>query len=173
MTVDAYRTGVELDRAELDDLAVRQSICWSAATAEGLPAVGREHLLSTLTLYWVKRPVGSSLLPYWNYQHSRGGALPSDDPAPTPTAIDLFGGEPVQYPKPPRDLAQRYFNVVRWAEHDVGGHFPAVAPQPAGSMPPPRVPAIPRRREHTAVTRESKETPPPWAGCGSTPPGFS
>jgi pimeloyl-ACP methyl ester carboxylesterase len=100
---------------------------WSATTAEGLPAVSREHLLSTLTLYWVTRTAGSSLLPYWNYQHSRHAALPADDPAPTPTAIDIFGGEPVPFPKPPRDLAERYFNVVNWAEHDSGGHFPAVA----------------------------------------------
>jgi pimeloyl-ACP methyl ester carboxylesterase len=100
---------------------------WSATTREGLPAVSREHLLSTLTLYWVTRTAGSSLLPYWNYHHSRDGAMPADDPAPTPTAIDVFGGEPVRFPKPPRDLAERYFTVVNWAEHDSGGHFPAVA----------------------------------------------
>ena len=100
---------------------------WSATTAEGLPAVSREHLLSTLTLYWVTRTAGSSLLPYWSYQHSRHAALPADEPAPTPTAIDIFGGERVAFPKPPRDLAERYFNVVGWAEHDRGGHFPAVA----------------------------------------------
>jgi pimeloyl-ACP methyl ester carboxylesterase len=100
---------------------------WSATTGEGVPAVSREHLLSTLTLYWVTRTAGSSLLPYWNYQHSRHGGLPADDPAPTPTAIDIFGGEPAPFAKPPRDLAERYFNVVSWAEHDLGGHFPAVA----------------------------------------------
>jgi len=30
-------------------------------------------------------------------------------------------------PQPPRELAKRYFNVVHWAEHERGGHFPAVA----------------------------------------------
>jgi pimeloyl-ACP methyl ester carboxylesterase len=100
---------------------------WSGITAEGLPAVSREHLLSTLTLYWVTRTAGSSLLPYWSYQHSSDAALPADDPASTPTAIDIFGGEAVPFPKAPRDLAERYFNVVDWAEHDSGGHFPAVA----------------------------------------------
>jgi pimeloyl-ACP methyl ester carboxylesterase len=100
---------------------------WSATPGEGLPAVSRDHLLSTLTLYWVTRTAGSSLLPYWNYQHTRHTALPADDPAPTPTAIDIFGGEPVPFPKPPRDLSERYFNVVNWAEHNSGGHFPAVA----------------------------------------------
>lgn len=100
---------------------------WSSTTADGLPAVSREHLLSTLTLYWVTRTAGSSMLPYWNYRHGRHSALPADDPGPTPTAIDVFGGETVPFPKPPRDLAERYFKVVKWAEHDRGGHFPAVA----------------------------------------------
>ena len=100
---------------------------WSGTSRDGLPAVSREHLLSTLTLYWVTRTAGSSLLAYWNYQHAGHSALPADDPAPTPTAIDVFGGETVPFPKPPRELAERYFNVVKWAEHDLGGHFPAVA----------------------------------------------
>ena len=29
-------------------------------------------------------------------------------------------------PQPPRELAKRH-NVVHWAEHERGGHFPAVA----------------------------------------------
>jgi pimeloyl-ACP methyl ester carboxylesterase len=100
---------------------------WSGTTVDGLPAVSREHLLSTLTLYWVTRTAGSSMLPYWKYQHNRHGGLPADAPPPTPTAIDIFGGEAAPFPKAPRDLAERYFNVVKWGEHDRGGHFPAVA----------------------------------------------
>jgi pimeloyl-ACP methyl ester carboxylesterase len=102
-------------------------IRWSATSDDGLPSVSREHLLSTLTLYWVTATAGSSMLPYWNYQHNRNSVLPVDDPGPTPTAIDVFGGEIVPFPKPPRDLAERYFNLVKWADHDRGGHFPAVA----------------------------------------------
>jgi hypothetical protein len=44
-----------------------------------------------------------------------------------PTALTNFGGEKVPFPKPPRELADRYFNVTSWAEHDRGGHFPAAA----------------------------------------------
>lgn len=99
---------------------------WSAAR-DALPSVSREHLLSTLTLYWVTGTAGSAMLPYWNYQHGSHSALPADNPGPTPTTIDVFGGETVPFPKPPRELAERYFNLVGWAEHDRGGHFPAVA----------------------------------------------
>ena len=31
------------------------------------------------------------------------------------------------FPKPPRELAERYFTITTWQEHDHGGHFPAVA----------------------------------------------
>jgi pimeloyl-ACP methyl ester carboxylesterase len=100
---------------------------WSSTTPDGRPAFDRDQLLSTLTLYWTTRTAASSLLPYWAHRHARDSALPADDPASAPTAIDIFGGEIVPFPKPPRELAERYFNVVHWAEHGSGGHFPAVA----------------------------------------------
>ena len=100
---------------------------WSSTTADGQPAFGRAQLLSTLTLYWTTRTAASSLLPYWAYRHAQGSRLPAGDPGPVPVAIDVFGGEIVPFPKPPRELAERYFHVSHWAEHDRGGHFPAVA----------------------------------------------
>jgi hypothetical protein len=44
-----------------------------------------------------------------------------------PTAVSVFGGERVPFPKPPRELAERFFTLTGWQEHDRGGHFPAVA----------------------------------------------
>jgi len=102
-------------------------IRWSSTTADGEPAFSRDLLLSTLTLYWATRTAASSLLPYWAYRHAPSAALPADDPAPVPTAIDIFGGEIVPFPKPPRQLAERYFTIAAWHEHDRGGYFPAAA----------------------------------------------
>jgi pimeloyl-ACP methyl ester carboxylesterase len=120
--------------AALDDSPValaawigEKLIRWSSMDTSGAAAIDRDHLLSTLTLYWVTRTAASSLLPYWAHQHTPGSALPADDPPPTPTTIDIFGGELVPFAKPPRELAERYFNVVGWGEHGAGGHFPAVA----------------------------------------------
>jgi hypothetical protein len=84
-------------------------------------------LLSTLTLYWATDTITTSLLPYWAYRHSPDAPLPADDPSAVPTAVSIFGGERVPFPKPPRELAERYYTLTRWAEHPVGGHFPAVA----------------------------------------------
>lgn len=100
---------------------------WSPVTGEGQPAFGRDLLLGTLTLYWVTGTIASSLLPYWAYAHDPGAALPAGDPPDVPTAVSIFGGERVPFPKPPRELAERHFRLTAWAEHDRGGHFPAVA----------------------------------------------
>ncbi|HEY5361030.1 MAG TPA: epoxide hydrolase [Streptosporangiaceae bacterium] len=102
-------------------------VAWSSATSDGQPAFARELLLGTLTLYWATGTIGSSLLPYWAHRHSPGSALPAGSPPAVRTAISVFGGERVPFPKPPRELAERYFTVTAWDEHDRGGHFPAVA----------------------------------------------
>ena len=102
-------------------------VAWSSTRPDGSPAFGRELLLCTLTLYWVTETITTSLLPYWAYSHSPEAALPADDPSPVPTAVSIFGGERVPFPKPPRQLAERYYTITGWAEHPVGGHFPATA----------------------------------------------
>jgi pimeloyl-ACP methyl ester carboxylesterase len=100
-------------------------VAWSSERVDEQPAFDRDLLLSTLTLYWATNTIATSLLPYWAYQHG-ATALPADDPSPVPTSITVFGGERVPFPKPPRELAERYYNLVDWSEYPVGGHFPAV-----------------------------------------------
>ena len=102
-------------------------VAWSSTRPDGTPAFDRELLLATLTLYWSTETITTSLLPYWAHRHIPGAALPAADVSPVPTAISIFGGERVPFPKPPRELAERYYNVTSWAEHPTGGHFPAVA----------------------------------------------
>jgi pimeloyl-ACP methyl ester carboxylesterase len=102
-------------------------VAWSSTRSDGSPAFDRELLLATLTLYWVTNTITTSLLPYWAHRQLAGGALRAGDVSPVPTAISIFGGERVPFPKPPRELAERYYTVTSWAEHSTGGHFPAVA----------------------------------------------
>jgi pimeloyl-ACP methyl ester carboxylesterase len=102
-------------------------VAWSSTRPDGSPAFDRELLLATLTLYWTTETITTSLLPYWAHRHVAGAALPDTNVSPVPTAISIFAGERVPFPKPPRELAERYYNVTSWAEHRSGGHFPAVA----------------------------------------------
>lgn len=98
---------------------------WSPAAGQAAPAT-RSFLLATLSLYWATGTIATSLLPYWAYRHLPAGGLPADAQPPTPAAVTNFGGEQVPFPKPPRALAARYVALSAWAEHDRGGHFPAV-----------------------------------------------
>jgi pimeloyl-ACP methyl ester carboxylesterase len=101
-------------------------VAWSSERDDGIPAFDRDLLLSTLTLYWATNTIATSFLPYWAYRHANAD-LPADDPSPVPTSVTIFGGERIPFPKPPRDLAERFYHVTDWSEHPVGGHFPAVA----------------------------------------------
>lgn len=101
-------------------------LAWSSTLADGTSSFDSELLLSTLTLYWATNSIATSLLPYWASRHADGG-LPADDPSPVPTSVSIFGGERVPFPKPPRELAERFYNVTDWSDQPVGGHFPAVA----------------------------------------------
>lgn len=83
-------------------------------------------------MYWATDTITSSLLPYWAHNHVPGSGIPAGDPSPVPTAVTIFGGERVPFPKPPRELAERYYKVTAWAEHPVGGHFPP-SPNPTYS----------------------------------------
>ncbi len=102
-------------------------VAWSSTTPDGLTSFPRHLLLDTLTLYWSSGTIGTSLMPYWTYRHRANATLPADDPSSVPTAISIFGGERVPFPKPPRQLAERYFEISSWVEHHHGGHFPAVS----------------------------------------------
>ncbi len=100
---------------------------WSSTDRDGRTLFPRRLLLDTLTIYWCTASVGTSFLPYWRHRHSPDVALPPGQPPAVPTAVSIFGGEMVPFPKPPRELAERYFQLAAWTVHDRGGHFPAVA----------------------------------------------
>lgn len=102
-------------------------VAWSSMRVDGSPAMTRERMLDTLTLYWATGTIAGSLLPYWAFFRHPEARLSPGDPAPTPTAISIFGGERVPFPKPPRELAKRFYTVSAWSEHERGGHFPALA----------------------------------------------
>jgi hypothetical protein len=123
-TLDA---GLSDSPAGLAAWIAEKIVAWSSTRPDGSPAFDADLLLSTLTLYWATSTITTSLLPYWAHRHLPGAAFPPRDVSPIPTAISIFGGERVPFPKPPRELAQRYYNVASWAEHTSGGHFPAVA----------------------------------------------
>jgi pimeloyl-ACP methyl ester carboxylesterase len=89
----------------------------------------KDELLTQVMIYWITESIGSSFLPYYDYAH--GGALTWLGEGvkswlgstSVPAAFALF---PKDISHPPREWAQRFFNVQRWTQMPRGGHFAAM-----------------------------------------------
>ena len=92
--------------------------------ATGDAQIGRDHLLTTITLYWVTGSITTSMRDYYdNRWHSV--ALGPDDVVTTPTAMAVFAHEFVPEGQPPREFYERLYNIERWTVFPRGGHFAA------------------------------------------------
>ncbi len=98
---------------------------WSDCGGQIESAFTRDHLLTNLTIYWVTQTIGSSLLPYYGYRH-HGGPLPLHARIRPPAGFANFNNEFAPAGSPPRELAERTYNVTHWTEYPRGGHFPAL-----------------------------------------------
>ena len=92
---------------------------WTDSAAE-LPedAVGRDHLLTNVMLYWLTGTAASSARLYYENMHS-----PAWDqrPSTTPTGVAVFA-EDVAI----RRYGERGNNIVHWSDFERGGHFAAM-----------------------------------------------
>ncbi|GAA4669010.1 epoxide hydrolase family protein [Amycolatopsis dongchuanensis] len=93
---------------------------WTDSADSPEDAVDRDQLLTNVMLYWLTGTAGSSARLY-----QESGALWRTplEPSPTPTAVSVF---PKDITLPIRRIAERDNNIVRWTEHDRGGHFAAM-----------------------------------------------
>jgi pimeloyl-ACP methyl ester carboxylesterase len=89
---------------------------WSDCDGQLERRFSRDEILTWVTLYWVTNSIGSSFIPYVEYE-------PGDDSeVAVPTGVTIF---PKDLVTAPREFAVRFFNIVRWTELPAGGHFTA------------------------------------------------
>ena len=81
-------------------------------------AVARDHLLTNVSLYWFGNSGGSSAQFYWETSHAKGGWTA---PSPVPTGWSVFHTHPLM-----RRVLDAENKHKFWAEHEEGGHFPAM-----------------------------------------------
>lgn len=89
----------------------------------------KDELLTNITLYWATETISSSFLPY--YDSANAGALTWvaemvkgwTGSSQVPTGFATF---PRDLLPPPREWAERFFNIQRWTEMPRGGHFAAL-----------------------------------------------
>ena len=93
---------------------------WSDCNGDLESRFSKDELLTNLTIYWVTDTVASSLRPYWDTRYNPN--RPAWIPITVPTAVAVF---PRDLEQPPREFAERSYNVERWTEMPRGGHFAA------------------------------------------------
>jgi pimeloyl-ACP methyl ester carboxylesterase len=102
---------------------------WSDCGGDIESRFSKDELLTQLTIYWATQSIGTSFLPYYDYANAgaltwmQEGVKKWIGSSKVPAAFALF---PKDISQPPREWAQRFFNVQRWTEMPRGGHFAAL-----------------------------------------------
>jgi pimeloyl-ACP methyl ester carboxylesterase len=100
---------------------------WSDSGGNLDATFSRDFLLTVVTLYWVSQTITSSMRDYADNRWL--AVLGPGDRITVPTAIAVFANQLVDDGCPPREWAERLYNVRRWSPMRKGGHF-APAEQP-------------------------------------------
>jgi pimeloyl-ACP methyl ester carboxylesterase len=98
-------------------------IAWSDPA---LGALSRDQILDQVTLYWLTGTAASSARLYAESIETVSGWIggAEAEPVRVPVGASVF---PAEVPRPSRRWAERRYPDLRyWAEHDRGGHFPAL-----------------------------------------------
>jgi pimeloyl-ACP methyl ester carboxylesterase len=95
---------------------------WTDCHGDVVSHVGRDTILTNVTLYWVTGAINSSFWPYYARRHetwpvARGQRIE------VPTAYASF---PREILHTPRAWAERAYDIRRWTEMPSGGHFAAL-----------------------------------------------
>jgi pimeloyl-ACP methyl ester carboxylesterase len=94
---------------------------WSDCGGDVFAVFDRDFLLTTTSIYWFSRSIGSSMRFY--YENFATPWVRRHDRQPAMTAPSAFALFPRDVLPVPRRLAERHANVVRWTPMPRGGHF--------------------------------------------------
>jgi pimeloyl-ACP methyl ester carboxylesterase len=103
---------------------------WSDSGGDPAARFSRDFLLTVVTLYWVTGTITSSMRDYFDNRRWQGEPRPGpEDVVRVPTAVASFPHMLVPEGDPPREWAERLYNICRWTVMPRGGHFaPAEEP---------------------------------------------
>jgi microsomal epoxide hydrolase len=95
---------------------------WTDCHGDVLAHIGRDTILTNVTLYWVTGAINSSFWPYYARRHE-AWPVPRGQRIDVPTAYAAF---PREILHTPRAWAERVYDIRRWTEMPSGGHFAAL-----------------------------------------------
>lgn len=95
---------------------------WSDCDGDVERSYTKDQLLTNVMLYWITQTINSSTRLYYEDRH-HPWRMGRDEKITVPTGVASFPGELI---RPPREWAERAYNVTRWTEMPSGGHFAAM-----------------------------------------------
>lgn len=116
-------------RAGLAAWLVEKFRAWSDCAGDVESRFTKNELLTHIMIYWVTETIGTSFLTYHDYASASALTWIKETmkkwvgSSKVPAAFALF---PADISRPPREWAERFFNVQRWTEMARGGHFAAM-----------------------------------------------
>jgi pimeloyl-ACP methyl ester carboxylesterase len=104
---------------------------WSDCHGELESRFSKDFLLTVVTLYWVTSTITSSMRDYYDNRRWQGEPwLGPDELVTVPTAVAVFPHTLIPEGEPPRQWAERLYDIRRWTVMPAGGHFaPAEEPE--------------------------------------------
>jgi microsomal epoxide hydrolase len=93
---------------------------WTDCGGDPRNALSVDEMLGNVSLYWFTNCIGASFWPYYARMH---GPWPIEGRVRVPAGYCQF---PREILRPPREAAERVFDIRRWTVMDKGGHFAAM-----------------------------------------------
>jgi pimeloyl-ACP methyl ester carboxylesterase len=102
---------------------------WSDCDGDVETRFSKDELLTNVMLYWVTRSIGTSFMPYYTVMNAGVPRWITEQVKHWLGSVKQVPAGFAMFPKdlthPPREWAERFFEVVRWTEMPRGGHFAA------------------------------------------------
>ena len=104
---------------------------WSDCHGDPVSRFGADFLLTVATVYWVTGTITSSMRDYHDNRRWQGEPrLGRGEIVRVPTAVAVFPHMFIPEGQPPREWAERLYDIRRWTVMPRGGHFaPAEEPE--------------------------------------------
>ena len=98
---------------------------WADSGGDLDATFSRDFLLTVVTLYWATQTITSSMRDYVDNRWLAAELGPADM-VTVPTAVAVFAHQHIDDGNPPREWAERLYNIRRWTPMPRGGHFAPV-----------------------------------------------
>ena len=95
---------------------------WSDCDGDVERRFTTDELLTNIMIYWLTNTINSSCRLYYENRHHPWW-VGKEERITTPTGVAVFPREII---RPPKEWAERVYNIQRWTEMPRGGHFAAM-----------------------------------------------